>query len=80
MFELEKSGFEGSSKSPFMPLISIPAYLFIAACCNTCEKFQEGQPRVEKDNNGLAGAVKSRAERPKKPVLCFRNSLRLFIY
>ena len=42
-------------------------------------KFQEGQPKVEKDKSGLAGAVKSRAERPSKPVLCFRNSRRLFI-
>jgi hypothetical protein len=80
MFALEKSGLEGRSKSPFMPLISIPAYLFSTACRNTCEKLQEGQPKVEKDNSGFFVCEISKALSPTRPTPCFKNSRRFFIH
>jgi hypothetical protein len=35
---------------------------------------------VEKERSGFLGAAKSKADKPKSPELCFKNSLRFIIF
>ncbi len=47
---------------------------------SACEKVQAGHPSVEKDKRAFLGAVKSKADKPKIPELCFKNARRFVMF